>query len=275
MWTKEHRQRQAKIEQATKKRYPSDLTDKEWQAIEPLLPAPARQGRRRQVDMREVLNALRYLVRAGCGWRMLPIHFGPWQTVYWWFRRLTRRMLFAILHDVTLMLDRQQQGRHKQPSAGILDSQSVKAPQGPEHRGYDAAKKLTGRKRHIAVDTDGRLLMVNLTPADVADSTGAVPVLEALKDRWSGLKHLFADGAYDRAVLLDKAAALDFVVEVVKRHEGQTGFEVLPRRWVVERTFGWLVRHRRLVRDYEQRLDVSHAMIHIAAGSSLLRRLFV
>lgn len=275
MWTKEHRQRQAKIEQATKKRYPSDLTDKEWQAIEPLLPAPARQGRRRQVDMREVLNALRYLVRAGCGWRMLPIHFGPWQTVYWWFRRLTRRLLFAILHDVALMLDRQQQGRQRQPSAGILDSQSVKAPQGAEHRGYDAAKKLTGRKRHIAVDTDGRLLMVNLTAADVADSTGAVPVLEALKDRWPGLKHLFADGAYDRAVLLDKAAALDFVVEVVKRHEGQAGFEVLPRRWVVERTFGWLVRHRRLVRDYEQRLDVSHAMIHIAAGSLLLRRLFV
>ncbi len=275
MWTKEQRQQQSKIERATKKRYPSDLTDAEWAAIEPLLPAPARQGRRRQVDLREVLNALRYLVRAGCGWRMLPIHFGPWQTVYWWFRRLTRRLLFAILHDVTLMLDRERQGRSPQPTAGILDSQSVKAPQGAGHRGYDAAKKITGRKRHIAVDTDGRLLMVNLTAADVADSTGAVPVLEALKHRWPSLKHFFADGAYDRAALLDKAAALEFVVEVVRRHEDQAGFEVLPRRWVVERTFGWLVRHRWLVRDYEQRLDVSQAMIHIALGSTLLRRLFV
>jgi putative transposase len=275
MWTKEHRQRQADIEHATRKRYPSDLTDAEWQAIEPLMPAAAPQGRRRQVDMREVINALRYLVRAGCGWRMLPVHFGPWQTIYWWLRRLMRRLLFGTLHDVTLMLDRQAQGRAPCPSAGILDSQSVKAPQGATHRGYDAAKKTTGRKRHIAVDTDGRLLMVNLTAADVADSTGAVPVLEALKKRWPGVKHLYADGAYDRTALLDKAGMLDFVVEVVRRHEGQVGFAVLPRRWVVERTFGWLVRHRRLVRDYEQRLDVSQAMIHIAMGSLLLRRLFV
>ena len=275
MWTKEHRQRQLKIERATKKRYPCDLTDAEWEAMQPLLPAPARQGRRRKTDLREVLNALRYLVRSGCGWRMLPIHFGPWQTVYWWFRRLTRRMLFAVLHDVTLMLDRHAQGREPCPSAGILDSQSVKAPQGAEHRGYDAGKKVNGRKRHIAVDTDGRLLMIKLTPADVADSTGAIPVLEALKDRWPGLKHFFADGAYDRAALLDKAGMLDFVVEVVKRHEAQVGFKVLPRRWVVERTFGWMVRHRRLVRDYEERLDVSQAMVHIALGSLLLRRLLV
>ena len=274
MWTKEHRARQRKIERETK-RYPSDMTDEEWRAIEPLLPAPARQGRRRRSNLREVLNALRYLVRSGCGWRMLPIHFGPWQTVYWWFRRLTRRLLFAVLHDVTLMLDRQAQGREPYPSAGILDSQSVKAPQGAQHRGYDAGKKVNGRKRHIAVDTDGRLLMIKLTPADVADSTGAIAVLEALKDRWPGLKHLFGDGAYDRVALLDKAGMLDFVVEVVKRHEAQVGFEVLPRRWVVERTFGWLVRHRRLVKDYEQRLDVSQAMIHIALGSLLLRRLLV
>ena len=264
----------AKIARKTK-RYPSDLTDEEWGRIAPLMPKPGRRGRPREIDFREVINAVRYLVRSGCGWRMLPIHFGPWQTVYWWFRRLTRRMLFAVLHDVTLMLDRHAQGREAYPSAGILDSQSVKAPQGAEHRGYDAGKKVNGRKRHIAVDTDGRLLMIKLTPADVADSTGAIPVLEALKDRWPGLKHFFADGAYDRAALLDKAGMLDFVVEVVKRHEAQVGFEVLPRRWVVERTFGWMVRHRRLVRDYEERLDVSQAMVHIALGSLLLRRLLV
>ena len=134
------------------------------------------------------------------------------------------------------------------------------------------ARKITGRKRHIAVDTDGRLLMVNLTPADISDSAGAQTILDAIRKRWPWLKHLFADGAYDRGQLMDKAAFLGFVIEVVRRIEGQQGFEVLPRRWVVERTFGWMVRWRRLVRDYEGRIDVSEAMIHVAMGSLLLRR---
>src|SRR3954464_14870591 len=131
---------------------------------------PARRGRRRKVDLREILNAIRYLARAGCSWRMLPIHFGPWQTVYWWFRRFVRRLLFGTLHDVALMLDRERAGREASPSAGVIDSQSVKAPAAPGGSGYDAAKRVKGRKRHIAVDTDGRLLMVKLTPADVQDA---------------------------------------------------------------------------------------------------------
>ena len=167
MWTKEHRQRQAAYE---RRRYPSDLTDEEWERIEPLLPKPARRGRRPKVDLREILNAIRYLARAGCSWRMLPIHFGPWQTVYWWFRRFVRRLLFRTLHDVALMLDRERTGREASPSAGVIDSQSVKAPAAPGGGGYDAAKRIKGRKRHIAVDTDGRLLMVKLTPADVQDA---------------------------------------------------------------------------------------------------------
>ena len=140
-------------------------------------------------------------------------------------------------------------------------------------RGYDANKKIVGRKRHIAVDTDGRLLIVNLTTADIADSAGAQAILDAIRKRWPWVKHLFADGAYDRIRLLDKAASLDFVVEIVRRIDTKPGFKVLPRRWVVERTFGWLVRWRRLVRDFEQRLDVSEAMIHVAMGSLLLRRI--
>ena len=261
----------AEIEKKTN-RYPTDLTDEEWSQIEPLLPKPAKTGRRRTVDLREVVNAIRYLARSGCGWRMLPKDFPPWQTVYWWFRRFVRRLLFRTIHNVALMVDRERVGREASPSAGVLDSQSIKAP-AAKKRGFDAGKKVTGRKRHIAVDTDGRLLMVNLTTADISDSAGAQVILDAIRKRWPWLKHLFADGAYDRGKLLDKATFLDFVIEIVRRTDAEPGFKVLPRRWVVERTFGWMTRWRRLVRDYEERLDVSEAMIHVAKGSLLLRRI--
>jgi len=261
----------AEIERKAK-RYPTDLTDEEWARIEPLLPKPAKTGRQRRVDLREVLNAIRYMARSGGGWRMLPRDFPPWQTVYWWFRRFVRLLLFRTIHDIALMMDRERQGREASPTAGVIDSQTVKAP-AAKARGYDAGKKIVGRKRHITVDTDGRLLMVNLTTADISDSAGAQLILDAIRKRWPWIKHLFADGAYDRTQLMDKAAFLDFVIEVVRRIDNEPGFKLLPRRWVVERTFGWMVRWRRLVRDYEQRLDVSEAMIHVAMGSLLLRRI--
>ena len=254
------------------KRYPTDLTDEEWERIQPLLPKPPQRGRKPTVDLREILNAIRYMARSGGGWRMLPTNFGPWQTVYWWFRRLVRLLLFRTIHDIALMIDRERAGREASPSAAVIDSQTVKAPAARE-RGYDANKKIVGRKRHIAVDTDGRLLMVNLTTADISDSAGAQAILDAIRGRWPWVKHLFADGAYDRGKLMSKAAFLDFVIEIIRRIDGEPGFKVLPRRWVVERTFGWLMRWRRLVRDYEQRLDVSKAMIHVAMGSLLLRRI--
>jgi transposase len=270
MWTPEQRDRMVKIARKTK-RYPSDLTDEEWDQIAPLMPKPGRRGRPREIEFREVINAVRYLVRSGCGWRMLPVHFGAWQTIYGWFRELARRFLFQTIHDMALMLDRERTGREASPSAAVVDSQSVKAPHGTT-RGYDAGKKVVGRKRHIAVDTDGRLLMVHLTPADISDSAGAQAILDAIRKRWPWVKHLFADGAYDRLKLMDKAAFLDFTVEIVRRSDTAKGFEVLPRRWVVERSFGWMIRWRRLVRDYEARIDVSTAMILVAMGSNLLRR---
>jgi putative transposase len=269
MWTQAQRARQAAFE---RRRYPSDLTDAEWARIRPLLPEPARRGRRRKVDLREVLNAIRYLARTGCGWRMLPHDFPPWQTVSWWFRRFVRRLLFRTVHDLALMLDRERAGRAPSPSAGVLDSQTVKAPAAPGGGGYDAAKRIKGRKRHVAVDTDGRLLMVNLTPADVQDAAGAERIIAAVRQRWPWLKHLFADGAYDRGKLASQAAFRDFVLEVVRKLADQQGFQPLPRRWVVERTFGWMTRWRRLVRDHEARLNVSEAMIHGGLGSLLLRR---
>ncbi len=261
----------AEIERKTK-RYPTDLTDEEWVCIEPFLPLRAKRGRKPKHSMREVLNAIRYLARTGCGWRMLPVHFPPWQTIYWWFRRFVRILLFQTIHDVAVMLDREGEGRSPHPTGGVIDSQSVKAPSASA-RGFDAAKKIVGRKRHIAVDTDGRLLMVNMTTADISDSAGAQAILDAIRKRWPWLKHLFADGAYDRKKLMDKAEFLDFVIEIVRRLDDQQGFEVLPRRWVVERTFGWMMRWRRLVRDYEQRIDVSEAMIQVAMGSLLWRRI--
>lgn len=271
MWTPASRGRMAEIAKKTR-RYPTDLTDEEWSLVLPLLPRPTETGRRRVVDLREVLNAIRYLGRTGCGWRMLPHDFPRWQTVYWWFRRFVRQLLFRTIHDITLMIDRERCGREASPTGGVIDSQTVKAPHAKE-RGYDAGKKIVGRKRHIAVDTDGRLLMVNLTTADISDSAGAQMILGAVRKRWPWLKHLFADGAYDRRQLMDKARFLDFVVEVVRRTDHEPGFKVLPRRWVVERSFGWMIRWRRLVRDYETRIDVSEAMIHVAMGGLMLRRI--
>ena len=226
MWTKEHRARQAAFE---RRRYPTDPTNEEWQRIAPFLPVPAGRGRPPKADLREVLNALRYLARAGCGWRMLPVHFGPWQTVYWWFRRFVRRLLFQTIHDVALMLDREQAGREASPSAGALDSQTVKAPHA-SGGGYDAAKRTEGCKRRIAVGTDKRLLMVNLTTADVQDAAGAEKIVAAVRKRWPWLKHLFADGAYDRGSLMSAAAYKDFVIEIVRKLPDQIGFQVLPRQ---------------------------------------------
>ena len=270
MWTAESRGRMARIEKKTK-RYPSDLTDEEWGAMAPFLPQPFRTGSRRRTDLREVLNAIRYMVRSGCEWRMLPVHFPPWQTVYWWFRRFVRLLMFRTIHDVVAMIDRERAGRAGQPSAAILDSQSVKAPAAGGTRGFDGGKKIVGRKRHIAVDVEGRLLMVGITTADISDSAGAQAILDALRERWPLVKHLFADGAYDRLQLMDKAAFLAFTLEIVRRTDA--GFKILPRRWGVERTFGWLTRYRRLVRDYEARIDVSQAFIYVAMTNMLVRRI--
>jgi transposase len=254
------------------RRYPSDLTYEEWKRIAPLMPKPPPRGRKPSVDFHEILNAIRYMARSAGGWRMLSHEFGPWQTVYWWFGRFVCRLLFRTIHDVALMLDREQAGREASPTCGVLDSQTVKAPF-TATRGYDGGKKIVGRKRHIAVDADGRLLMVNPTTADVSDSAGALLNLEGIRKRWPWLKHLFADGAYDRTRLLDNAAFLDFAIEVVRRSNPPSGFAVISRRWVVERTFGWMIRCRRLVRDHEKRPDVSEAIIHVAMGSLLLRRI--
>lgn len=182
MWTSEQRARHKRATSKARQGYPTDISDREWKLVDPLLPGAAHTGRPRKTELRQVINALRYLVRSGYEWRMLPNDFPPYQTVYYWFRRPMRCFLFRTIHDLALMLDRMCEQREVVPSAGIVDSQSVKAP-GAHERGYDAPKKISGRKRHITVDTDGRVLAVNLTPADIADSTGAQFILDALVER--------------------------------------------------------------------------------------------
>ena len=168
------------------------------------------------------------------------------------------------------MLDRARKGREQSPSAAVIDSRSIKAP-AAQSRGFDAGKKVLDRKCYIAVDTDGRLLMVNLTTADISDSAGAQAIVATIRERWPWLKHLFADGDDDRTKLMDAAVYRNFVLEMICCSHNEAGFKVLPRRWVVERTFGWITRWKRLVRDCKQRIDVSEAMIHVALGNLILR----
>ncbi|MER8930849.1 IS5 family transposase [Mesorhizobium sp. M0859] len=188
-----------------------------------------------------------------------------------YFRRFVRLTLFRTIYNIVVMHDHERARREASPSAGIVDSHTAKPSAPGAERGYDAATTTVGRKRQIAVDTDGRLLMVNLTPADISDSAGAQMILEAIRKRWPWIKHLFPDGGYDRRQFLDKAALLDFVIQVVLRIDTEAGFKVLLRRWMVERTFGWLIHWRRLVRDYERRVDSSETMIHATMGSLLMR----
>ena len=218
MWTQASRGRMVEIAKERPSVIQPTSRMRSGKGFAPFLPKPAKRGGKPKTDLREVLNAIRYLARSGVSWDMLPRDFPPSGTVYWWFRRFVRRFLFETIHDMAVMIDRERVGREASPSAGVVDSQTIKAP-AAKARGYDAGKKIVGRKRHIAVDTDGRLLMINLTTADISDSAGAQKILDQIRKRWLWVKHLFADGAYDRRTLMDKAAYKDFVIEIIRRIE--------------------------------------------------------
>jgi transposase len=254
------------------KRYPSDLTDAQWELIRPLLPAARPGGRPRSVDLREVVNAILYVVRGGIPWRMLPKGLPPWGTSHFYYRAWRIDGTWEKVLDALRTRLRRADGREKSPSAAILDSQSIKTSEGGESRGYDAGKRVTGRKRHIVVDTMGLLLAVVVHSASVQDRDGARLVLARLAGRFPRLKLIWADAAYGATVGWAKTFG-GWVLELVKKAADQVGFVVLPRRWVVERTFGWLVRSRRLARDYERLTASSEAMIRIAMIHLMLKRL--
>lgn len=260
-----------------KRRYPTDLTDRQWALVEALLPDPPAGPAGRPVvhEKREILNAILYHVRAGGAWRMLPRDLPPWQTVYGYFRDWTGDGTLERLHDALRERVRVKEGRGEDPSAGIVDSQSLKGSDtvGKATRGYDAGKKINGRKRHIVVDTIGLLLVVMVTAASVQDRAGGESILERLAGALHSVRHIFADGGYRGALEELAKRSWGIVVEVVKKPVGQVGFAVLPRRWVVERTFAWLMRWRRLVRDYERLPETHEAMIRIAMIGLMLNRL--
>jgi len=253
--------------------YPSDLTDAEWQWIKDLIPGETGGGRHRDTDMRRVVNGILYLLRSGCSWRMLPKDFPPYTTVYEYYRRWRKDGTVIRIHDALRRQVRVEAGRDPEPSAGVIDSQSVKTTEvGGEH-GYDAGKKINGRKRHLLVDTMGLVLLVVVHTANIQDRDGARLLLAKAKALFPRLQRIWADGGYAGKLIGWLQETCGWVLEIIKRTDAVKGFKLLPRRWVVERTFGWLGRYRRLSKDYERLPGSSEAMVYWAMTRLMVRRL--
>ncbi|MDZ8096881.1 MAG: IS5 family transposase [Nostoc sp. DedQUE05] len=259
----------------SRKPYPTDVSDTEWDLIKSMIPAEGKRkrGKKREVDMREVVNAIFYILRAGCSWRMMPHDLPAWQTVYSYFQRWQRKGVWQKIHSVLRSQLRKIEGRDAEPSAGIIDSQTVKTTEKGGIDGYDAGKKINGRKRHILVDTMGLLLMVVVHAASIQDRDGAKLVLDKIQYLFPKLYLIWADAGYAGKLVDWVRHFIGCAIEIVKRSDDTSGFKVLPRRWVVERTLAWFGRYRRLSKDYEYHPETSETMIYAAMTHLMLRRL--
>ena len=253
---------------------PSDLTDAEWAILEPHFPPSSHVGRPRKWPMRRIVEAMLYMLRAGCSWRMLPPCFPPSSTVqHYFYRWRDDGTWLKINHHLVLDL-RVAEGREASPSAGVIDSQSVKTTESGGVRGYDAGKKIKGRKRHILTDTCGYLIHAVVHGADIQDRDGGPMVLKDVRFAFPWLRHVFADGGYAGAKLRAALRKIgDWKMQIIKRSDRAKGFEILPRRWVVERTFAWLNRNRRLAKDFEHTIASATAWLFMASVQLITRRI--
>lgn len=268
-----HLKRKKHRKQKKRTEYPSDLSSNRWRKIRHLFPSRQKIGRPPKWSTKYILDAILYVLRTACPWRYLPKDFAPWETVYGYFRKWTKSGIIKKAHDILRNRVRKELGRNKSPSVGIIDSQSTKTTEQGGERGYDAGKKINGRKRHIVVDCLGFIMTVHIHPADVQDRDGAKPTLEKLKGLYPLLVLLLADGGYRGQLINWVEEELGLELKIVKRDDDAKGFEVIPWRWIVERTLAWISRNRRMSKDFERLPETTESWIYLSMLSLMSNRL--